>query len=297
MNSAASDLSVLEGTTFAPTTFAYTERDAILYALGAGAAADPLDPLSLAYAYENAPAGFRVLPTFASTFGYETMWQILGLPGLRINPMMLLHGEHETRVPRPLPREATLTNHGRLAHVYDKGSGALLLLDVTSEDAGGAVVAENRYTLFARGLGGWGGERGPSAGDDFPTRTPDASYSQAISASQALLYRLSGDRNPLHADPAVAALAGYDRPILHGLATYGFAAHTLLRHTAEGRVEPFRAIRARFSRHVFPGETLVTDIWDEGAGLVRFRCCVLERDEIVLSPGALTLAHAQEVSR
>src|SRR5690606_15629323 len=104
MSNAPSDLSALEGTTFAPTTFSYTERDAIVYALGVGAAADPLDPVSLAFAYENAPAGFRVLPTFASTFGYETMWQILGLPGLRINPMMLLHGEHETRVARSLPR-------------------------------------------------------------------------------------------------------------------------------------------------------------------------------------------------
>ncbi len=294
MNNVPSDLSALEGTAFAPTTFRYTERDAIVYALGVGAAADPLDPASLAFAYENAPAGFRVLPTFASTFGYETMWQILGLPGLRINPMMLLHGEHETRVPRPLPREAALTNHGRLAHVYDKGSSALLLLDVTSEDEQGAVVAENRYTLFARGLGGWGGERGPSAEASFPARSPDASYRQAIPASQALLYRLSGDRNPLHADPAIAALAGYERPILHGLATFGFAAHTLLRHATAGLVEPFRAIRARFSRHVFPGETLVVEVWDEGTGDVRFRCRVLERDEIVLANGSLTLAIPQE---
>lgn len=295
MNSTPSDLSVLEGTAFAPTTFAYTERDAILYALGVGAAADPLDPVSLAFTYENAPAGFHVLPTFASAFGYQTMWQILGLPGLRLNPMVLLHGEHETRVPRPLPREATLTNHGRLAQVYDKGSGALFLLDVTSTDAQDNLVAENRYSLFARGLGGWGGERGPSTAADFPTRPPDATCSQAIPANQALLYRLSGDRNPLHADPAVAALAGYDRSILHGLATYGFAAHTLLRHTVDGQVEPFRAIRARFSRHAFPGETLITEIWDEGAALVRFRCRVLERDEIVLSHGVLSLAGSPEV--
>jgi 3-hydroxyacyl-CoA dehydrogenase/3a,7a,12a-trihydroxy-5b-cholest-24-enoyl-CoA hydratase len=292
MNSATADLSALAGASFVPTTFSYTERDAILYALGAGAAADPLDPVSLAYTYENAPAGFRVLPTFASTFGYETMWQILGLPGVRLNPMMLLHGEHETRMPGPLPREATLTNHGQLAHVYDKGSGALFLLDVTSEDARGTVVAENRYTLFARGLGGWGGERGPSASDEMPARQPDAAYRQPISPNQALLYRLSGDRNPLHADPAVAALAGYDRPILHGLATYGFAAHALLRHAAAGRVESFRSIRARFSRHVFPGETLAVEIWDEGSGLFRFRCRVLERDEVVLTNGALTLTPA-----
>lgn len=288
MSEPVTDLSTLAGTAFAPSTFTYDERDAMLYALGVGACPDPLDPAGLSYAYENAAAGFQVLPTFAATFGYRAMWQILDVPGLDVNPLLLLHGEQETRVPGPLPPRATITNHGAISHVYDKGSGALFLLDVASVDAAGTLVAENRYSLFLRGRGGWGGERGPSARDDVPSRPPDATVHQPIAPNQALLYRLSGDRNPLHADPRVAALAGYDRPILHGLATYGFAAHALLRHAAAGRVAPFRAMRARFAGHVFPGETLVAEIWQESAGLY-FRCRVAGRNLVVLSHGYLHL--------
>jgi (3R)-3-hydroxyacyl-CoA dehydrogenase / 3a,7a,12a-trihydroxy-5b-cholest-24-enoyl-CoA hydratase / enoyl-CoA hydratase 2 len=288
MSEPITNLSTLTGTTFSPSTFTYDERDTILYALGVGAAPDPLDDAGLSYAYENAGAGFQVLPTFASTFGYQAMWQILDVPGLHLNAMMLLHGEQETRVFSPLPPRATITNHGAISHVYDKGSGALFLLDVASVDGAGTLLAENRYSLFVRGRGGWGGERGPAAGDESPSRPPDAIVHQPIAPNQALLYRLSGDRNPLHADPRVAALAGFDRPILHGLATYGFAAHALLRHVTAGRVAPFRAMRARFAGHVFPGETLLTEIWEEGAHL-QFRCRVVARDTIVLSHGYLEL--------
>jgi (3R)-3-hydroxyacyl-CoA dehydrogenase / 3a,7a,12a-trihydroxy-5b-cholest-24-enoyl-CoA hydratase / enoyl-CoA hydratase 2 len=289
MSNAVADLSALAGTQFQPTTFSYGERDAMLYALGVGAAPDPLDPTGLSYAYENAPAGFQLLPTFAATFGYQSIWQILDVPGLNLNPMMLLHGEQVTRVPRPLPPSATVTSRGAISHVYDKGSGALFLIDVASTGEDGALLAENRYSLFVRGRGGWGGGRGPAAGADVPDRAPDAVVEQPTAPNQALLYRLSGDYNPLHADPRVASLAGYDRPILHGLATFGFAAHALLRKMTSGRVAPFRTMRARFAGHVFPGETLLTELWQPDPGAVHFRCRVAGRETVVLSHGRLEL--------
>jgi (3R)-3-hydroxyacyl-CoA dehydrogenase / 3a,7a,12a-trihydroxy-5b-cholest-24-enoyl-CoA hydratase / enoyl-CoA hydratase 2 len=289
MTDSIADLSSFAGTRFSPTTFTYDERDAMRYALGVGAAPDPLDPIGLSYAYENAAGGFQVLPTFAATFGYGAMWQILDVPGLNLNAMKLLHGEQETRVPRPLPPRASVSNHGAISHVYDKGSGALFLVDVTSTTQEGTILAENRYSLFVRGLGGWGGERGPAAGEDVPADAPDAVYEQATAPSQALLYRLSGDYNPLHVDTRVAALAGYDRPILHGLATYGFAAHVLLRQVTGGLVAPFRRMRARFAGHVFPGEPLITELWQPDAGNVLFRCRVAGREAIALSHGHLQL--------
>ena len=284
---AKQDLSTLVGHELAPTTFEYNERDVMLYALGVGAGADPLDSQALRFVYEHHPRGLAVLPTFAATFGYESMWQIRGLPGLSFNPMMLLHGEQVTEVPEPLPPSATVVNRGHVAAVYDKGKGALFLLDVTSEDAEGRRLAFNRYSLFIRGLGGWGGERGPSgAVGETPEREPDATVAQEVPADQALLYRLSGDRNPLHADPQMAAVAGFERPILHGLCTLGFAARALLETVAGQEAGRFRRIRCRFARHLFPGETLITEIWREKKGRARFQSRVAEREEAVLSHAA-----------
>lgn len=281
-------LQALTGYEFEPTTFSYSETDAILYALGIGAAADPLDDAELRFVYENAPAGFRVFPTFATTFGHGVMWQILALPGVEVNPMMLLHGEHSLRLPGRLPDSATLTNDARIAAIYDKGSGALFDLDVTSRDEKGTEIAFNRYSVFVRGLGGFGGERGPArAAESMPERAPDAVHEEQIAANQALLYRLSGDRNPLHADPRMARIAGFEQPILHGLSTFGSATRAVLRHMAGYDVERFRNAHARFTRHVFPGETLLTEMWEDEEGSVLFQCKVPERDEVVLAHGRL----------
>ncbi|MDX1663088.1 MAG: MaoC/PaaZ C-terminal domain-containing protein [Candidatus Promineifilaceae bacterium] len=278
------DLSHLVGYELTPTTLKYDERDVMLYALGVGGGADPLDREALRFVYEHHPRGLMVLPTFAATFGYEAMWQILGLPGLSFNPMMLLHGEQMTEVPKPLPAAATVVNRGEIGAVYDKGKGALFLLDVTSEDGQGRRLAFNRYSLFIRGLGGWGGERGPSGGGNQPPdRAPDAVVEEHIPEDQALLYRLSGDRNPLHADPQMAAVAGFERPILHGLCTLGFAARALLAEVVGQQAEYFRRIQCRFSSHVFPGETLLTQLWREEEGRVFFQCRVAEREVVVLS--------------
>ena len=281
------------GHTFTPTTTHYDESDLSLYALAVGAAAEPTDPTELPFVYELSRDGFRALPTYAVTFPFSMLWEILNVPGLKFNPALLLHGEQYLELRRPLPTNATLTNTARIANIYDKGSGALVLLDVNTADEQGDVVAFNRVSLFIRGIGGFGGERGPAS--ISPTlsqgeREPDAVHRQRTTDNQALLYRLSsGDRNPLHADPAFAAAGGFERPILHGLCTFGFAGRAVLRAFAGNDPARFQSIGARFTRHVFPGETLITEMWAVADDRIVFQTKVAERDEVVLSNGVVTL--------
>lgn len=269
----------------------YDADDAILYALSVGAGANPVDPAELQFTYELNGAGFKVLPTLAVTFPFTLFWQIVDVPGLSFNPMMLLHGEQYVELKRPLPPAATFTNHARITHIYDKGSGALVNLEVSTVDEAGDEVALNRSALFIRGLGGFGGDRGPSGKVNVPPdRIPDAIIRQPTRPEQALLYRLSSkDRNPLHADPQMAAFGGFDRPILHGLCTYGFAARAVLKEFTGYDVARFKSMQARFSKHVFPGETLITEMWQESPDRIIFQCKVAERDEIVLANAAIEL--------
>jgi 3-hydroxyacyl-CoA dehydrogenase/3a,7a,12a-trihydroxy-5b-cholest-24-enoyl-CoA hydratase len=277
--------------TFTPADFVYDERDVCLYGLSVGAGADPVDPDELKFVYELHPQ-FTPLPTMAVVFPFVVFWQITQVPGLEFNPMMLLHGEQYLELKRPLPTSATITNHASIANIYDKGKGALALLDVRSTNENGEEIAFNRSSVYIRGLGGFGGERGPSTGSANlpPARQPDATYTQATQPSQALLYRLSsGDRNPLHADPQMAAIGGFERPILHGLCTFGFAGRAVLKTFANNDPARFKSIQVRFSKHVFPGETLVTEMWQESETRILFQTKCVERDELVLTNAAVEL--------
>ena len=279
------------GHEFEPTMFSYGDREVILYALGIGAAKDPLDPKDLAYVYEGSPQGFRVFPTFGVTFPSGKGLRLINIEGLKFNPMMLLHGEQYLELSKPLPAKAQIRNYGKITQVYDKGAGALILIEVTSKDELGETIALNESAVFIRGLGGFGGDRGPSTShvNSSPDREPDAVTRESVPANQALLYRLAGDRNPLHADPDMAAVGGFERPILHGLCTFGFAARAVLKTFGDDDPARFKSIKTRFARHFFPGETLVTEMWNTGNGEILFRCKAAERDEYVITNAKVEL--------
>lgn len=279
------------GYEFEPITYSYTERDVALYALGVGAPADPLDQKELQFVYELSGEGFKVLPTFAVLFPSRMIDVMLtgSLAGVSYNPMMLLHGEQYLSVSGPLPTHGTITCKPKIAGVYDKGSGALIVTDVPCYDAAGAEVAYGQYSMFIRGLGGWGGERGASgAANEPPTREPDAVISEQTSVKQALIYRLSGDVNPLHADPMMAAFGNFEKPILHGLCSFGYAARAVLKAFGDNDPARFKSIKVRFAKHVFPGETLVTSMWREGDRVI-FQTKVAERDTVALSNAVIEL--------
>ena len=278
------------GKELTPQTNSYTERDLSLYALGIGMAHEgPKDEKELQYVYELSQGGQKAFPTYAVTFPFNTLAQLMNLDGLEFNPMMLLHGEQYVEVPRPLPTEATVTTKAKISHVYDKGKGALLIIDSVSSDKDGKELARNQSSIFIRGIGDFGGDRGPSEKKNIPpNRKPDAVVEEKTDPNQALIYRLSGDRNPLHADPSMAAMGGFDQPILHGLCTFGFATRHVLKAFGDNDPARFKSVGARFARHVFPGETLVTEMWKDN-GKIIFQTKVKERDEVCLSHAAVEL--------
>ena len=281
------DTAALLAHEFEPMTFTYTERDVSLYALGVGAPADPLDPDELKFVYELSGQGFAVLPGFAALFPGKMIDVLLtgSLPGgLTFNPMMLVHGEQVVMLDRPLPTRATITARPRVSAIYDKGSGAVVVTDVPCYDESGQRVAFNQMSMFIRGIGGWGGDRGPATGDAHlpPDRAADAVMTEVTSPKQALIYRLSGDINPLHADPLMAAMGGFDRPILHGLATFGYATRAVVRHMCGNDPARFKSVRVRFAKPVFPGETLRTEMWRTADGVI-FRTTAVERDAVALT--------------
>lgn len=272
----------------------YDERDLSLYALSVGAAADPLDKVELALVYENHER-FAALPTWAVMDVCKALVGKLsggngGLPGLNYGFDRVLHGEQYTEIKSTLPRAATLRHTVRLKSAYDKNPHAVIVLAISSSDASGEEVAYNEFTTFVRGAGGWGGERGPSGDVNTPpAREPDAVIEETTSANQALLYRLCGDANPLHVDPDFARGFGYDRPILHGLCTYGHVGRHVIKAFCGNDPRLFKSIRVRFAETVFPGETLVTRLWRESPTRVVFETRVKERDKLVIKNAAAEL--------
>ena len=252
-----------------PKIYDWTERDTLLYALGVGAGTG-----DLAYTTENShDIPQQVLPTFAviCCMGFAAA-PLVG----SFNWGMLLHGSQEIRLSAPLPARGSLSVVAEVADIQDKGAGknAILILRARGTDpATGAQVAETLTTLVIRGDGGFGGQPGQrAAAPEFPDREPDARIALPTRDDQALIYRLSGDRNPLHSDPWFAReMAGFPTPILHGLCTYGVAGRALLAELAGGQAARLTAVAARFSAPVFPGETLTTSIWRTESGRAVYR--------------------------
>jgi acyl dehydratase len=262
----------------------YGRDDVILYQLGVGAGVPPTDPSELEYVYEKS---LKVLPSFASVARSGAGASIFGVPGLEFDPRLLLHGEQDVEIHRPLPPEATLTGRSRIADVFDKGKAALVIVEVVASDDDGPLFT-NRMSLFLRGEGGFGGPRGPEVGNEAPSRAPDGVVASKTLPQQALLYRLCGDKNPLHCDPDFAKAGGFDRPILHGLCSYGIVCKAVVDGALGG--DPTRVARwqARFRGVAFPGETYETRFWRED-GRILVEAWARERGQIVLSNGCVTL--------
>lgn len=262
-------------------TFSWVEEDVILYNLALGAGNPPTDPRELRYVYEG---DLVALPTFGTIPPFGTMMSMGAVEGFDINLGQILHGEHELIVHREIPASGSVRQSGRVAHIYDKVKGALVVLEIVSVmEKTDEQLFTNRASIYIRGEGGFGGESGPPAGNHPPDREADHTVPATTLPQQALLYRMaSGDKNPLHADPGFAAFAGFERPILHGLCTYGMVAKAVVDHALDGDPKRLAAYGARFSGHVFPGETLVTRIWDESEGLI-VTARVEERDTKVIS--------------
>jgi len=263
-----------------PVERSWTEKDVLLYALGVGAGAEDPTGAELAFTTENSHGiELAVLPTFVVLHGGGGRIDIG-----TFDPAMLVHGEQAITLHGALPTTGRVSTTRRIVGIYDKGKGAVVVSESAAVDS---VTLEPLFTsessVFIRGEGGFGGDRGPSAsGDDVPDRAPDESVSYPTRIDQALLYRLSGDRNPLHSDPAFAARAGFDRPILHGLCTYGFTGRALLHAVAGSDPGRFGSMAGRFSRPVFPGDTLTVHLWrlDDGA-TVLFRTENQDGDTVI----------------
>jgi acyl dehydratase len=262
---------------------AYTEGDAIFYALSLGLGQDPISQDELPFVYEK---GLKVLPTFSCVVAHPGFWARDLDTG--IDWVKGVHGEHRLELHKPLPPKGTLVGHTRILDVVDKGpgKGALIFSERKVRDkATSEVLATITQTSFARGDGGFGGPQRPTpAPHTLPDRAPDISCDLPTRPEMALLYRWNADMNPLHVDPAIAKAAGYPRPILHGLATFGVAGHAILKTMCGYDPSRFKSIAGRFSSPVFPGETIRTEMWRDG-NVVSFRSRLVERDVIVLNNG------------
>jgi acyl dehydratase len=265
--------------------FTYGDRETMLYALGVGMGRDPMNEAELRYVYEN---DLKTLPTLASVIAWGQ--RTIGQAG--INYLMVVHGEQRLTMHKPLPSAATIISDERVVAAVDKGAGkgALIYTEkvIRLKDTNEKLCTVGG-TIFARGDGGFGG---PTTGGPephaIPERTADAVCETDTRVDQALLYRLSGDRNPLHSDPKIAKMAGFPRPILHGLCSYGTACRAVLKTICDYDHTMITGFDVRFSAPVFPGETIVTEMWKDG-NVVSFRSKVKERDVVVLNNGKCTL--------
>ena len=264
------------GKPIGPITRHYDWKDVVLYALGVGAGFDDLD-----YAYER---NLKVIPTFSIAMIFDFLGQVAAASN--INLAGVLHGEQELIFHRPIPTSGSFVTTGKVSRYYDKGpKGALVIGESETCDADGKRLFTNRITLFARLDGGFGGEDAPKTEVLFPDRDPDVVAEAAPSPDQPLIYRLSGDIFQLHADPEFARMVGYEKPIMHGLCTYGFACRALMAQFTPGEPEKVRRLTCRFSRTLYPGESIKTQIWKTQEGKALWRVVNAVTGELVIDNG------------
>jgi len=263
-----------------PTKRSWTSKDALLYAVGVGAGTDELQ-----FTTENTKElPQKVLPTFAVIIGGG------GVPMDQIgsfNPALMVHGEQGIELLGEIPPNGEIESTGKITGIYDKGSAAVVEFESTSIDvATGKPLLKTGMSMFCRGEGGWGGERGPAVKIEFPERDPDQQVTYATREDQALTYRLSGDRNPLHSDPSFAAMGGFEKPILHGLCSWGFTGRALLHSLCAGDASRFKSMKSRFSKPVIPGDALTISMWVDGNSAL-FRT-TNQNGEVVIDQGVFT---------
>ncbi len=265
-----------------PTKRSWTSKDALLYAVGVGAGTSELP-----FTTENTKdTPQRVLPTFAVIIGGG------GIPMDKIgsfNPTLMVHGEQGIELYDEIPAQGEIESIGECTAIWDKGSAAVLEFESTSTNlATGKPLLKTRTLLFCRGEGGWGGDRGPSEKIEFPNRGPDHKVTYETREDQALTYRLSGDRNPLHSDPSFAAMGGFEKPILHGLCTWGFTGRALLHTLCGSDPARFKSMNSRFSKPVIPGDSLTISMWVDGKTAL-FRTAN-QNGDTVIDQGVFTFA-------
>lgn len=262
-----------------PYETSWTSKDALLYAVGIGAGVD-----ELAFTTENTSGvDQQVFPTYPVVMGYGGGSAMRNIGSF--NPAMLVHGQQAVTLHRPIPVEGTVTVVGELVAMHDKGKAAVVVTESTAT-MDGEPLYTTMSSVFIRGEGGWGGDRGPSGPQNVPPeRDADHEVTYQTSPDQALIYRLSGDRNPLHSDPAFAAMGGFDRPILHGLCSYGFTGRALLHTLCGGDPARFHHVEARFASPVFPGEALTIRMWETSDTEAVFTTSVADR--VVIDQGLL----------
>lgn len=247
-----------KGAELQPVEFNWTWKDIALYNIGIGA-------YDIAHTYENTEGGIKVIPSFAVVPPFPMLAGSLGVAGA--NPMMILHGEQKIVIKKkPLPFDAKTVTTGKIANLYDKGKGAVYTVEAVTKTVDGEELFENTFGIFVRGAGGFGGEKGPEASNNAPDRDPDLVVEDQTMPIQNIIYRLSGDINPLHIDPNFAKLAGFDTPILHGLCTFGFVMRAAVGALCGGDDSKVNEYEVRFRSPVFPGQKVITKIWKEGGG-------------------------------
>ncbi|MGY1992764.1 MaoC/PaaZ C-terminal domain-containing protein [Mycolicibacterium fortuitum] len=276
------DLDKALGAELEPIEFSWTSSDIQLYHLGLGAGADPMDERELRYLVDETP---QVLPTFGNVAASFHMTEPpkVQFPGIDIELSKVLHASEAVSAPGPIPTSGTAKSVQRFTEIWDKGKAAVIVSESTVTDESGKVLWTTKRSIFARGEGGFGGERGPATSNELPDRAPDVEIALPTLPQQALLYRLCGDRNPLHSDPAFAKAAGFDRPILHGLCTYGIGCKAIVDNLLDGDVSQVASYGARFAGVVIPGETLQANIWKEDGKFIGVLTAPSRDNAVVLS--------------